>query len=372
MKTPHLLLATLAASLATSNLSPIYAEAPSQALVDRQAKIKTVMTTSAKAVVGIAGIGSGVVVSKDGTILTAAHVLDALIDPETKELVKEFPVFLADGRVVDAKILGRNRDRDSAMAKITTPGEYAFVELAEPASLKEGEWCIAMGHPGGFQKDRTAPVRLGRVWEKDDKKFHKSDCTVSGGDSGGPLFSLEGKLIGIHSNIGERLDENRHVPIGTFKDTWDKLEKGEDWGRLGKLMPELERFERNAPKDRKQEPEKPSEKPSDKPKEMREPAPQNNKESDAGPAPAGGRATLGVALDQEATNATVAEVAPGSAANKAGIQAGDVILKLGDSKIESASQLVETVRRHRPGTKLQLNLKRGDAEKTLEVTLGGN
>lgn len=75
-------------------------------------------------------------------------------------------------------------------------------------------------------------MRLGRILEADVDNFLVTDCTLSGGDSGGPLFNLDGKLIGIHSSIGWQVAENRHVPMQAFKENWDRLMKGDSWGRL--------------------------------------------------------------------------------------------------------------------------------------------
>jgi S1-C subfamily serine protease len=165
--------------------------------------------------------GSGVLVSKDGLILTAAHVLDALGDkPQVR---------LPDGRKVDAKPLGIDFDRDAAMLKILDKGSYPFVELGDTSDLIKNQWCIAMGHPGGFDPERQPPLRLGRILVNGD--FVLSDCTVVGGDSGGPLFDTQGRLIGIHSSIGFTLAENRHVPISVFTTSWEKLQDGERFGK---------------------------------------------------------------------------------------------------------------------------------------------
>src|SRR5205807_1727365 len=96
------------------------------------------------------------------------------------------------------------------------------------ADLKKGQWVITVGHPGGFRPDRSPPVRLGRVIES-TKSLVRTDCTIVGGDSGGPLFDMTGKVVGIHSRIGAPLSANIHVPVDTYRDTWDRLVKGEVW-----------------------------------------------------------------------------------------------------------------------------------------------
>ena len=115
------------------------------------------------------------------------------------------------------------------MVQITEEGSYPFVELGESGSLKRNQWCVALGHPGGFDPNRTPPIRLGRVLRVGG--FVVTDCAVVGGDSGGPLFDAEGRVIGIHSNIGATLSENRHVPVDVYRDQWESMKKGERSGK---------------------------------------------------------------------------------------------------------------------------------------------
>ncbi len=100
-------------------------------------------------------------------------------------------------------------------------------------NLKSGDLVIALGHAGGYDPVRTPPVRFGRVISSDASGFLNTDCTLIGGDSGGPLFDLEGNVIGIHSSIGHSLSVNNHTGIDGFKKGWDRMKKGESWGRLG-------------------------------------------------------------------------------------------------------------------------------------------
>ncbi len=192
-----------------------------------QADVQAIVKKCADATVSIiatangkSAAGSGVIVSEDGIILTAAHVLDGLGDMAT--------VFFADGRSVQAKLLGADFDRDAAMLQIIKQGSYPHVEMSDRREPAANDWCVAMGHPGGFDPERPPVLRLGHILVSGD--FLLTDCTVVGGDSGGPLFDTEGKLIGIHSSIGFGLNENRHVPVSLFRDSWDKLKAGERYG----------------------------------------------------------------------------------------------------------------------------------------------
>ncbi len=162
--------------------------------------------------------GTGVIVSRDGYILTAAHVIGK--PNKTAKII--FP----DGSSKDAKTLGVNRMVDSGMLKLKGEGTYPYIDLGESETLNKGQWIIAVGHPGGWNEPRGMVVRVGRVISNSPRVV-RSDCTLVGGDSGGPLVDMEGNLIGIHSRISNQLWENLHVPVDTFSDDWDQLEAGE-------------------------------------------------------------------------------------------------------------------------------------------------
>jgi len=202
----------------------------------RETQIKSVVDRVMPSVVAITsdtpvGTGSGVIINEEGLILTAAHVTDAITeDGQRKDVV----VVLPDGRRVKGEVLGSNRTCDAAMVKIVEPAlqEWPFVELGGSDEVAKGSWVVALGQPGGFEDDRSPPVRVGRVWGRDNFGAFFTDCTLIGGDSGGPLFDLNGKLIGIHSSIGGPLTVNRHVGIDNFHTDWARLVKGEVWGNL--------------------------------------------------------------------------------------------------------------------------------------------
>src|SRR5690606_18933696 len=90
---------------------------------------------------------------------------------------------------------------------------------------------VATGHPGGYEKGRQPVLRFGRVLNNQDTVI-TSDCTLVGGDSGGPLFDMQGRVIGINSRIAGPLNANMHVPVKTFRDTWDRLAAAEAWGSM--------------------------------------------------------------------------------------------------------------------------------------------
>lgn len=139
--------------------------------------------------------GSGVVVNKEGLVLTAGHV-----SGKPGRAVK---IILADGRELKGKALGMNGKTDSGLVQITDPPKD--LPVIEYDKSKEelpgiGQWCIAVGNPGGLDKDRGAVVRVGRIISA-TKDTLRTDCMLLGGDSGGPLFDFNGVVIGIHSRI---------------------------------------------------------------------------------------------------------------------------------------------------------------------------
>jgi serine protease Do len=172
--------------------------------------------------------GSGVIISPDGYVLTAAHV-SAIPN-------RELAVLLPSGKVLKAKALGLNKGVDNGLVKITQPGPFPYVDMGKSADLKQGHWVVAIGHPGGFRANRTPVVRLGRVLFANPFVI-QSDCTTVGGDSGGPLFDMNGNVVGIHSRIGMfHITQNFHVPVDAYKESWDRLVLGDIWGgQLGSV-----------------------------------------------------------------------------------------------------------------------------------------
>ncbi len=332
--------------------------ASAESLQERQTRVLEVVGKVSGAVVAITGTspqgqlgsGSGVIVSKEGLVLTAGHVLAA-----TGE---ELMITLPGGREVKGKSLGRDMNRDAALAQITEPGDYPFVEMAAAESVEEGEWVVALGHPGGYDPLRGAPLRVGRLWENDTKAYFRSDCTVSGGDSGGPLFDLEGKVIGIHSSISQNLSENRHVPIGVFAKDMERLKQGEVWGRLSNLMPGM-----------KDEEEAPPKRPAGEGRRGSRRGAEAAPEPEA--APTKSKVYLGVQLEtlDGGKGVQVVEVADGSPAAKGGLELEDVIVKVDGSAVQENGEVVAKVRQAKPGDVLKFTVLRAGKETELQVTL---
>ncbi len=141
---------------------------------------------------------------------------------------QEAVIIFADGKRNKAKTLGVHQTADAGLLRLSDPGPWANVELGHSAGLEKGSWCVALGHPLGYQAERPPAVRVGRVLRAEVTSI-QTDCPMVAGDSGGPLLDLEGKVIGIHSRIAGSAVMNFHVPIETFHTSWDRLVKGEVW-----------------------------------------------------------------------------------------------------------------------------------------------
>jgi len=232
-------------------------------------------------------------------------------------------LILHDGRRIKGKTLGGNRGIDSGLIQITDKGEFPHVEMGKSSELKKGQWVIATGNPGGFRTGRTPPVRLGRVLEN-NRGLIRTDCTLVGGDSGGPLFDMDGKVVGIHSRIGGAITTNIHVPVDTYRETWDRLAKGEVWG--------------------------------------------------GGFFGGGGRGAdapyLGVELDLDAKGCKVAKIVENTPAEKAGLKADDTILKFEGQAIEKADDLRAALAKKKIGDTITLEVLRDDKKVELKVKLG--
>lgn len=161
------------------------------------------------------GQGSGVIVTSDGYVLTAAHVVGAKGGKAV--------VVMPDGSTQPAVVLGTDSRSDSGMLRLLDKGPWPYADIGNSEELLEGQWVMALGHPGGFDPDRSSVVRVGRMLTKPGRTTLNSDCTLVGGDSGGPLFDMDGYVIGIHSRISRRIQQNYHVAIDVFTSNWDEM-----------------------------------------------------------------------------------------------------------------------------------------------------
>jgi len=188
-----------------------------------QTKVAKTVKKVLPSVVGVqvgAARGSGVIISKDGYVLTAGHVVGR---PGQKVTFT-----FSDGETAEGVTLGMFKSFDAGLMQIKDCDDLPFVEKGVSADLKSGNWCIASGHPLGYQQGRPPVVRVGRILRVNEDAV-QTDCPLVGGDSGGPLFDLEGRVIGINSRIGQKMQMNFHVPVDIFTTHWERLAKGDEW-----------------------------------------------------------------------------------------------------------------------------------------------
>ena len=220
------LLVNLALCLALS-AAPAQESKLTKDLMAFQGKVAALVEGATQATVGLRlsnGQGSGVLVSKDGLVLTAAHVFD--------RAGQKLQIILHDGRRVKGITLGRHEDGDFGMVKIDEKGTWPFAKVGTLKGLPNNALCIATGHPGGYQHGRPPVVRLGKLSSLRGP-FIRSTCIIDQGDSGGPLFDMEGRVIGIHSRIRPSPEQNYHVSIDRYVKNWDRLKEAKGWPSLG-------------------------------------------------------------------------------------------------------------------------------------------
>ena len=266
-------------------------------------------------------LGSGFIISTDGYVLTNAHVVEA---------ADEITVKLNDKREFKAKVIGSDKRTDIALIKIDATGLPA-VKFGDPNRLKVGEWVIAIGSPFGFENSVTAGIvsAKGRSLPQENfVPFIQTDAAVNPGNSGGPLFNMRGEVVGINSQIYSRtggfMGLSFSIPIDVANDIATQLKTAGKVtrGRIGVVI---------------------------------QPVTKELAESFGLPKPAG---------------ALVSSVEKGSPAEKAGIEAGDVILKFGGKDVNSSEDLPRLVGGTRPGGKAAVQLMRSKAPREVTVVVG--
>jgi serine protease Do len=247
--------------------------------------------------------GSGVVVSKTGLVLTAAHVVGA---PN-----RQIRVRFSDGREVEGVTLGVNLEHDLSLVRLLEERTWYYLPVSTSKGVIPGLWCAAVGHPGGFDPERGPVFRLGRIL--DTGELLRTDCQLIGGDSGGPLIDMQGRVIGIHSRIGASLVNNLHISSSSVRDAWKDLTKGV----------------------------------------VRR-----------------GQSYIGVRGKTDAPECELSEVSAGSPAESAGLRSGDVVTHFSGQRVWNFAELVMLVQMRRPGDRVPLKIVRDGREADLELEIG--
>jgi serine protease Do len=266
-------------------------------------------------------LGSGFIISADGYILTNAHVVDA---------ADEINVKLTDKREYKAKVIGADKRTDVALIKIEAAGLPA-VRMGDPSRLKVGEWVVAIGSPFGFESTVTAGIvsAKGRSLPQENfVPFIQTDVAINPGNSGGPLFNMRGEVVGVNSQIYSRtggfMGLSFAIPIDVALDIQKQLrDKGRvSRGRIGVVIQEVT-------KDLAQS----------------------------------------FGLDRP-RGALVNAVEKGSPADKAGIEATDIITRFDGKPVDSSSDLPRIVGSTRPGASAQVEVWRKGSARNLSLTVG--
>ncbi|MEM7478429.1 MAG: PDZ domain-containing protein, partial [Planctomycetota bacterium] len=181
---------------------------------------------------GGGGMFSGVVVSKDGKVLSAGHA----VSPGTR-----YEIFLPGRRKLEGVGKGSNGRADCALIQITSEfDELPYVQMGDSDALVRHQPVLSLAFPGG-QLARSKPlVRFGRVTNtRTYNGMVQTTALMEPGDSGGPLFDLDGRVIGIHSRIGASMTNNFDIPVNTFKSFWNELNREERFTSSGPPTPKL-------------------------------------------------------------------------------------------------------------------------------------
>lgn len=266
-------------------------------------------------------LGSGFIISKDGYILTNNHVV---------QNADEIIVRLSDRRELEAKLIGADKTTDLALLKVEAKN-LPIVKLGDSDKLEVGEWVVAIGSPFGFDYSVTAGIvsAKGRSLPNENYvPFIQTDVAINPGNSGGPLFDLDGKVVGINSQIYTRsggfMGVSFAIPINVALEVSEQLK---DSGRvsrgwLGVMIQEVN-------------------------KDLAE--------------------SFGLS---KAAGALVAQIMPNGPAAASDLKAGDIITHLDGKPIRLSSDLPQLIGRVKPGTKVNLEVVRNGKKKKVVVEIG--
>ena len=264
------------------------------------------------------GVGSGFILNADGYVLTNAHVIDG---------AEEVLVTLTDKREFKARIIGTDKRSDVALVKIEASG-LPVVRIGDVGRLKVGEWVIAIGSPFGLESTVTAGIVSAKSRDTGDfLQLIQTDVAINPGNSGGPLINMRGEVVGINSQIYSRsggfMGISFAIPMDEAVRVSDQLRAT---GRVsrGRIGVQIDQVTKDVAE------------------------------------------SIGLGKPQ---GALVRGVESGSPAEKAGVEAGDIITKFDGKAIEKSSDLPRLVGNVKPGTKSLLTVFRRGGAKELSVVI---
>ncbi len=264
------------------------------------------------------GVGSGFILSSDGLIMTNAHVVDG---------ADEVIVTLTDKREFKAKIVGTDKRSDIAVVKIEATGLPA-VKVGDVGRLKVGEWVMAIGSPFGLDNTVTAGIVSAKQRDTGDYlPFIQTDVAINPGNSGGPLINMRGEVVGINSQIYSRSGGSMGISFAIPMDEAVRVsEQLRVSGRVtrGRIGVQIDQVTKDVAE------------------------------------------SIGLGKPQ---GALVRAVEVGSPAEKAGVEAGDIITKFEGKAVEKSTDLPRMVGATKPGTRSALTVFRRGSYKDLTVTI---
>lgn len=266
------------------------------------------------------GVGSGFVLTSDGFVMTNAHVVDG---------ATEVIVTLQDKREFPAKVVGTPDKRtDVAIIKIEATG-LPVVKIGDAGRLKVGEWVMAIGSPFGLENSVTAGIVSAKERDTGDYlRFIQTDVAINPGNSGGPLINLRGEVVGINSQIFSRsggfMGISFAIPIEEAIRVSDQLRSPTGRVSRGRIGVQIDQVTKDVAE------------------------------------------SIGLG---KAQGALVRSVESGSPADKAGVEAGDIIVKFDGKAIDRASDLPRLVGNTKPGSKSTMTVFRRGGSKDLSVSI---
>jgi putative serine protease PepD len=306
-----------------------------QAILDKvQESVVTIETSGSGGGGVFEGAGTGIVLSADGLVLTNAHVIGSS---------DEIHVRLFDGANHDASLVGSSPDEDLAVIQVDGVDDLVPAELGSSDALQVGEPVIAIGNAlnlGGqpsvtqgivSAKNRSIQGPGVGGEDVDLDNLVQTDAAINPGNSGGPLVDVSGQVVGVNTAIiADSQNIGFAIAIDAVKSQIEDLQNGDgeitpDTAFLGVTTVDVSGVE-DAVRDQ-----------------------------------------LGIRAEE---GAFVADVTPGSGADDAGLQAGDVIVAIDGEDVETSSQVADTVREHEPGDEIEITIEREGKDQTLTATLG--
>jgi serine protease Do len=274
-------------------------------------------------------LGSGFLISADGYVVTNNHVINP---PDSNAELEQVTVTLPDGNEYQAEVVGNDAESDLAVLKISRSEPFPFVKFGNSSAARAGDWVVAIGNPFGLGGTVTSGIissvlRSGINGGAYDR-YIQTDASINRGNSGGPLFDMQGNVIGINNAIfspsGGSVGIGFAIPADIASPIVQQLISGEEILR-GYLGVQIQPMNEDL------------------------------------------AAALGIAANR---GEFIQGVQPGEAAEQAGLQAGDVVLTVGDKEVTPEQSLSYLVANTAPGTRIPLEIIRDGQRRTVQVNVG--